>query len=90
MSIVVNGGELVSQANMAAGPEGGRQQEISAEERSMVLALSHVTPQQAAALRLWRRESRLERAMHFCMPRDRPQKARMRGTATKRIGEEIL
>src|SRR6476469_324657 len=52
MSIVVNGGELVSQANMTAGPEGGRQQEISAEERSMVLALSHVTPQQAAALRV--------------------------------------
>jgi len=28
--------------------------------------------------------------MHFCMPRDGPQKARMRGTATKRIGKRIL
>src|SRR5436309_803606 len=51
MSIVVNGSELVSPSSMANSRDGGQKQEISAEERSMVLALSHVTPQQAEALR---------------------------------------
>jgi hypothetical protein len=50
MSIVVNGSELASRASLHGGKEAG-QNEISAEERSMVLALSHVTPQQAEALR---------------------------------------
>ena len=48
MSIVVNGSELVSRTGVSGGADAGQQQEVGPEERSMVLALSHVTPQQAA------------------------------------------